>query len=374
MSAENPSSPQASPNGSTKIGFPPVQPPTGRHIIQMFVAPGMIVACLIGLALLFTYGCGAPRSADEFIKELDSPTDDVRWRAADDLAKTLPRSKELAANADFALAIADRLDRGLKRQDEDEKALMERLAKIKDPKALAEERKKLRGDAGFNKLQSERNYLLFLTGALGHFSVPVGVPVLRQMAEQEEGVEPRELAHRRMNAVHALANLGERLQSQYDPAPDITKDQIRSQLQHAIDRGDHADWAQLALDHLEGRRKGAPTAMGIDHLAEVCADPRHTDPMLRQDVALSLNFWYGNDAENARMDHVLLGLTHDSGAGTEFLVAQAADEDRDFRPIQESTALDVRFAANTALARRGRRKCASICSRTCLTRIICGRT
>ena len=340
---------------STLPGLPTVQPPSGRHILQMFIVPGTIVASLIGVMLLFTYGCGAPRSASEYIKDLDSNTDDVRWRAADDLAKALPRDKKLAADADFGLKLADRLERAVQNNAATEKTVADRLAN-KAGDARAEEMKKLRGEAEFQKLERERTYIQYLTGALGTMSVPVGVPILRQLAEQESGLEPKVLARRRWDAIWALANLGERLQSKYDPKeqmPDISKDQIRSQLQKAIDRGERPEWARLALEHLEGRRAGKPTMMDIDQTAVRCTDPQLTDPFMRKLVALTLNFWEGSDdKQNERMNKLLLRLMGDTGDGIKLLIEIAEDDKEGMLPIQESAGVEVCYNAATALARR----------------------
>ncbi|HLQ43503.1 MAG TPA: hypothetical protein VK137_02140, partial [Planctomycetaceae bacterium] len=44
--AELPSSPLSS-------DLPPVEPPSGRFIVQLFVVPGLIVAAIVGVWLLF---------------------------------------------------------------------------------------------------------------------------------------------------------------------------------------------------------------------------------------------------------------------------------------------------------------------------------
>ena len=326
-------------------GLPTVQPPSGRHILLMFVVPGTIVACLIGVMLLFTYGCSARRSSGRRALHSRRSTSGngrcAATSAADDLAKALPRDKNLAADAGFRPRSwrTGSNEPGPQQRDPPRKHVAERLGQQKTDQALAaKELKKLRGEADFQKLERERTYIQYLTGALGTMSVPVGVPVLRQLAEQESGLEPKVLA-RRWRTVFALAarpDAGERLQSKYDPMPDIAKDQIlRQQLQKAIDRGDRPEWARSALEHLEGRRSGKQTTMmGVDQTAVRCADPQHSDPFMRKLVALSLNFWTGSDAENERVEQLLVRLTHDSGAGTDFLIE--IDSRRPTRPARQS--------------------------------------
>src|SRR4051812_24089917 len=101
-------------------GLPPVQPPSGRQILRLFVVPALIVLVLVGLFLvgpslarglgrLFGLASADTRSADGFLRDLDSSNPEVRWRAASDLAQVLLRKPELASDADFALALAERL-------------------------------------------------------------------------------------------------------------------------------------------------------------------------------------------------------------------------------------------------------------------------
>src|SRR5262245_38808678 len=93
-------------------------------ILRLFLVPFLIVGALVGLYVLghALYGkMGASRSARKFLSNLDSANADVRWRAASDLSQELPRSPELAANATFALELADRLETALEESAADEK-------------------------------------------------------------------------------------------------------------------------------------------------------------------------------------------------------------------------------------------------------------
>src|SRR5262245_5263068 len=104
-------------------GLPPVAPPTGKMILRMFLVPGLIVAGLVGLFLLgptlsgwvgrLVGRSGDTRTAQQFLRDLDNPNKEVRWRAASDLAQVLLRKDELAADADFALQLAGRLEKTL---------------------------------------------------------------------------------------------------------------------------------------------------------------------------------------------------------------------------------------------------------------------
>ena len=61
-------------------GLPPVVPPSGRFIAQLFLVPGLIVAGAVIVLLGFSWLAGGPRTADAFLRDLDSPNTDIRWR------------------------------------------------------------------------------------------------------------------------------------------------------------------------------------------------------------------------------------------------------------------------------------------------------
>src|SRR5260221_203860 len=106
MSAETPP-----PGGERTKGLPPVTPPSGRHIAQLFLIPGLIVAGAVSILLGFSWLAGGSRTPEQFLKNIDSANSDIRWRAANDLAQVLKRDDKLAADASFGLRIAERLAR-----------------------------------------------------------------------------------------------------------------------------------------------------------------------------------------------------------------------------------------------------------------------
>ncbi len=308
------SHPSANPPENSALpvsGLPTVQPPSGGHILQMFIVPSLIVGSIVVLMLLFTWLFGGPRSPEALLRQLDDPNPEVRWRTASDLAQVLLRDKDLSADADFATALTERLDTALRSSAPAEKTLADRLAKKTDKDALTAEWQKLRGESEWKKLESERNYIMFLGACLGSFTVPTGVPLLKEMAEQSTGMEPRGLAARNWRAVFALANLGQKLDKDYPALPDLRKDLIDQELTKASERKDLTPWASPALQELKNRRNGHPGMMGLDSTFEKIVNPKSSDPFLRELVALALNFWTGTDAENERMDRLLLQLTYD---------------------------------------------------------------
>src|SRR5207244_6408731 len=92
-------------------GLPPIKPPSGKFIAQLFLVPLLIVLGIMGLffTLRGLFGIGGPRTAEQCFHTLDQANPDVRWRAAQDLAQVLPRDDMLASDPKFALDLADRL-------------------------------------------------------------------------------------------------------------------------------------------------------------------------------------------------------------------------------------------------------------------------
>src|SRR5262249_51738400 len=107
MSTDNPNS--NSPTEPASKGLPPWAPPSGRHIAQLFLVPGLIVTGAVIILLGFSWLAGTTRTPDQFLKNLDSSNADIRWRAANDLAQMLKRDEKLAADPVFGLNLAERL-------------------------------------------------------------------------------------------------------------------------------------------------------------------------------------------------------------------------------------------------------------------------
>jgi hypothetical protein len=352
--------PHASTSPAPDPGLPPVSPPTGRMFLRLFGVPALIVGGLVAALVLFSWvgkmlsGHGAGRSAGEFLRGLDDPNRDIRWRAAYDLAQQLPRDDRLAADADFALAVAGRLDRAREASAAAERTFAERLPKM-TPEQAAGERK---------NLQPDRDYILFLGACQGSFLVPVGVPALEELARQDKGLERRALVEQRRLALWVLAKLGENLK-RFDKLPPEQQQAILDRLE-AAQRGEHASGARRTAEHLRRRRDGRPDALGLDRLFEQCAEA--DDPYVRDLTAFAMNFWSGTAAEDARMEKTLLRLAGDDGRG-EAEMAGLLDEKPDeggsllgslfkrdiphTRTLVKRPGFQVQVNATIALARRG---------------------
>src|SRR5438309_11672665 len=144
-------------------GLPPVQPPSARFIGQLFVIPGLIILVVVLLFIVSTLLVKREREPSFFLAQLDSDNLDIRWRGASDLAQILKRSEPATlrwkTDAKFALDLAERLDAAFERLVREEKAIGAQVA------ASTDKDKHLL----WRKLNSERDYVVFLAGLLAHF-------------------------------------------------------------------------------------------------------------------------------------------------------------------------------------------------------------
>jgi hypothetical protein len=252
--------------------------------------------------------------------------------------------------------LADRLRRTLTEIEEAEKKFAELSARSaatqapEDQEAVAKAKQ---------ELKAARAYAIYLGAALGGFALPVGVPLLKQMALQQTGPDPKALALRRRQAVLALANLGknlERFDSLTAEEQEKALEVLREDATGAAERG---KWAKEALDRTTARLAGKPRGLGRDYLTLADAE----DPFLRELLAVSLNFWSGDAKENEQIDETLDRLSRDTGKGEELLAELADEPDEDDAAKRAATlsftkypGLRVRYNATTALARRGSKR------------------
>lgn len=317
-------------------GLPPVVPPTGGFIAQLFLVPGLIVAGAVLLLLGLGWLVGGARTPEQFLANLDSSNWEVRKRAMEDLAQVLLRDDHLASDPRFALDIADRLHRARDAVAPTERAYADRVRS--QPVADA--------DRARIKLDKERSYILYLLACLSEFRVPVAVPLLRELAEEPDvaadadatvpRVEEEVWASRRREALWALAKLGDQVQHFHQLPEDRRQAVLHALREEADGDGDRAAWARAGLALLGAG--GGSRLQGLDQTFAKCG--ADADPFLRKTTAVALNFWEGDAAENARLEDVLARLANDDGRGPD----HAQDP---------SEALEIRKNATAALARRG---------------------
>lgn len=322
-------------HGEAVKQYPPVAPPSARHIAQLFLVPGLIVTVFLLGYLGWKRFSHSWYSPENFLKKLDNSNPDVRWRAAEDLAQVLLRDDELAADGTFGLHLAERLRGAIDANRPAEKEYAEKLANSLKTKGPRKEPPPLPS----KELESERNYIEYLIACLGSFAVPVGAPALCEVATRTDGVEGEAIAHRRVRAIWALANLGDNLQ-RFDRLTPEQKEKALAGLQQMASSSERGDWARAASRYVESRLAGTPDAMGVDEALAKCAND--SDPFLRLMVALALSYWQGDAEENAHMEQTLATLLRDDGHGS--------------KDNSELVGLEIRSQAAVALARRGSSK------------------
>src|SRR5205085_12501700 len=101
---------------SSEDVLPPVEPPSAGFILQLFVIPGVIVAIIVLVWLLFSHLAQMGRSDPEaYIAALDR-NNEARWQAAFNLANDLrnekgPQYEALRNNRNLAKRLGDILQR-----------------------------------------------------------------------------------------------------------------------------------------------------------------------------------------------------------------------------------------------------------------------
>jgi hypothetical protein len=281
-------------------GLPPVVPPSGRFIAQLFVVPGLIVAGAVLAIFGFTWlsGIGQPGDKKKYVENLTSSNPDIRWRTAADLAQVLRRDEQLALDVDFGLRLTALLRQSVTDLGRAEK---EMAAETTDPTAGATpaDQRMTNKRAAFLK---ERSFVQYLCNCAGNLRVPVSAEALADLARKPAVSDPKTNALLQRQAVWALAALGDNRQHFRD-LPAERQAEVLSQLDAETD----AD-ARRAADSLRGRGS-APAVTAL--LASAQAD----DPFLRKLAAHALTFWDGPPAENRRIEDALVRLAHDDGHG-----------------------------------------------------------
>lgn len=298
MSAD--STPPVPATPTTAKGLPPVHAPSGRHILQLFVIPGVIVAGAVTILLGFSWLAGGSRTPEQFLKNIENANKDIRWRAANDLAQVLKRDDQLAANVPFALRVAELFQKALDELERTEQDLG-RLGTVGAKKDLAEAKK---------QLIAQRNYVQYLGACLGSFSVPVGAPLLNEVARTGRGSDPQIRTLVRRQAVWALANLGDN-QKRYQKLSADQQETVRRHLREEAESASsvRSAWALAVFAWLE---QGRPLGV-VGALVECCKEP--VDIFLREQAAHALIFWDGDASEKKMAEQALLELTRDIGRG-----------------------------------------------------------
>jgi hypothetical protein len=263
------------------------------------------VAVAVLVLLGFSWFVGGESAPDELLNRLEDGNVDIRWRAANDLAQRLKRDDELASEPRIALRLTDILRQRLNDYDQAQRAYSERAGKVSEEERTRE----------FQSLKDRRKDMQFLSPCLGNLIIPVGAPLLCDIARRERGTDEKSLALLRRQAVWALGNLGENLK-RYDKLPPARRQSVLSAMEAAeatAPAGTRA-WASQTAQYLrevqEGKARG-----GLGVIAALAECARAEDPFLREMVAHALNFWEGDAKENALAEKTLVLLAGDKGQG-----------------------------------------------------------
>lgn len=291
------------PHSSPDRGLPPVAPPSGRFLVQLFIVPGVIVLAVVLVVLAGSWLWKSTSSPERLLEDLDSTNANVRWPAAEKLAQTLKRDDDLASDPKMALRLAGLLQRRLAEYD---RGLAELSREA--PKLQPEEINKRR-----EALKDKRRDIQFLSPCLGSLMIPVGAPLLCEIASRGEDMDEKSLALLRRQAVWALGNLGENLK-RFPKLPPERRQLVIDQLQAELGTAstETRPWIEGSLRYLRTEQQGGqPDSLGVIATLSRCAEM--DDAFLRELVAQAFNFWQGDARESAEAEKTLYRLATDKG-------------------------------------------------------------
>jgi hypothetical protein len=305
----NPAPPSAAP----PPGLPPVEPPSGRFIVQLFVVPGLIVLAVVLVLMAIAYST-SQNTPDYYLNRLDSHNADIRERAQNDLAQILKRSESGSlrwkADAHFALELAERLRKALDELAEAEKEVADGITKSEaEAKAKGITLPQAELDVSWRKIAKLRNHVSFLASALGDLHVPVGVPLLAEMCLADKSPDVNGHTLQRRKAFWSLSNLGENTKKFADLPSDKQAEALDTLKAEADGAMPRAGWARTALHYLGSEPASKEGVVHVDKVLADCAKADDRD--VREKVAFALNFWDG-----PLVEPTLVKLQQDNGHGT----------------------------------------------------------
>jgi hypothetical protein len=223
MSANVPPSRGLSPDDS----LPPVEPPNAGFILQLFFVPGVIVAVIVMVWLMFNWLAHKGNDREAFVQALQR-NNEARWQAAFNLANELRadrgrRNPKLAGDSQLAAQLAAILDREIDGNSTDENSITLRI---------------------------------YLSRALGEFRVTDGVPTLVKAASTERNEDEAAVRRAALEGIAVLAaNIAEA-----QTVPDAAGPTLQSLVDDAALRQALLDCAQ---DSDARTRAAAAVAMGV---------------------------------------------------------------------------------------------------------------
>ncbi|MFI4877087.1 MAG: HEAT repeat domain-containing protein [Blastopirellula sp. JB062] len=171
---------QTRPADSPENQLPEVKPPTSKFLIQLFLAPLLIVLGAVSFVLIPQFLAGWHGDPRTYVEELQRPSD-AAWQSAWNLAEALHdrRNDELKSDPQFAAQLSRLLEDQL---------------------------------AATGQLDEKEVWLRsFLCRAIGTLKTPEALPVLLKAANQDETPEDQQV---RLAAVEALSEAIDHLGAQ----------------------------------------------------------------------------------------------------------------------------------------------------------------
>jgi HEAT repeat protein len=280
-------------NYESAKGLPPVAPPSGKFILQLFLVPGLIVVVAVLLLVGVSWLVGGESTPEALLQRLDDPNEQVRWRAANEIAQRLTRDNALASNPKVALRLTSLLRQAIDDLNRADKGVRE-------------------GEPSKEKqtLLAKRKQVEFLCSCVGNLILPTGAPLLNELALRKQGGDLKSAVLLRRQAVWALAKLGDNVH-RFDKLTAEQKEAVLDELRGAA----AGSWAQQAHDYLDGTQPNIGVVDALAQCADTARDPID-DPFLRELTVQALTFWPGGDAaEKALAEKTLVTLAHDNGHG-----------------------------------------------------------
>ncbi|HEY2838826.1 MAG TPA: HEAT repeat domain-containing protein [Pirellulales bacterium] len=117
--------------------LPPVEPPSARFIVQLFVVPAVIVGLIVIVWLLFNWVASLGADPSKYVKAM-ARDNEARWQAAASLADLLnqPRNKAMKRDPRLATDLATLLTEELKRPPT-ERSSLKTYTENTDPRKLS---------------------------------------------------------------------------------------------------------------------------------------------------------------------------------------------------------------------------------------------
>ena len=179
-------SPNGKPQGATPHELPPVEPPSAGFILQLFVVPAVIVAVLIVVVALFGKLAEGRRDPTEYLRAIREDNENLRWRAAFELANLIQNEKSLATDPKLVAGVASLLEESLAKARPNEDARL-------------------------------RQYLAATLGVFTTLdSAPASGRVVDPLGVLAQALDPKQPKDVRMTAAESLARQAARLDGKLD--------------------------------------------------------------------------------------------------------------------------------------------------------------